>query len=505
MTFKPSLFDRALLALAPQAGLARVKARMQAAELFRAYDGAAKDRRLSGWRASSSGPRAEGDTGRETLRYRARDLAQNNATAAAAKLQFAAQTVGSGITPRAVGGSKAMRKRAQDAWKRFVDTCDADGNQDYYGLLSLTAQSLFTDGEVLHVWRQSGGERWRKLRVLEADHLDETRVELVRGRNDRVVNGIEFDADGARKAYWLNKVHPGETDVLRLLSEAERIDAQHVDHYFHVARPGQIRGVSWLAPSIVSLRGLDDVAEAVLWRKRLEACIGIIIRTPEAAGSLPTVGKQSAGDSGERLETMRPGMMPRLGPGEDLTAFQPTVSADTIDFIRWRLYAFCATTGLAYHEITGDASQANYSSMRAAKLAGWALLDLVQWVVFAPRIKTAWRRVMEAEYNATGNDVRSIGCELSMPVRPWVDPLKDIMAKVLEIRAGLLSHPDALAERGVNMDEFITETVAFLKEIDAAGLIFDTDPRKTNDSGALQAAVKAQGASAGGQDAQPTN
>jgi lambda family phage portal protein len=505
MTFRPNILDRALLAISPERALARMTARAQAqalVEAARAYEGASRDRRLGNWRASAAGPRAEGDSGRDLLRYRARDMAQNNKAVAAAKLQFQGQTVGAGITPRAVGGTKAQRKKANDAWKRFVDTCDADGMQDYHGLLSLTAGSMFVDGEVLHLWRDSDGAPWGKIRVLEVDHLDDTQAILARGRNERIVNGIEFDDFGSRQAYWLYKSHPGENNALNLSGESTRIDAKNVDHFFHVARPGQIRGVSWLAPSIVALRGIDDVTEATIWRKRIEACIGLIVRSPEGQGPLPAVGAQSAGDNGRREETLAPGKILRFGPGEDTESFQPSSSGDTVEFIRSQLYAFCATTGVAYHEITGDASQANYSSMRAAKIAGYVLIDMLQWLVLAPRVKAAWRRVMWREWAMTGVDLRGVGCEPAMPVRPWVDPLKDIMAKVLEIRAGLQSQPDALAERGINHEDFVGEAADWFKVIDALGLIFDTDPRKVNDAGALQSAVKAQGASAGASQSQ---
>ncbi|WP_330084329.1 phage portal protein [Methylocystis iwaonis] len=503
MTFRPNLFDRALLSVAPRAGLARIQARMAAEQMLRAYDGASRDRRLSGWRASAAGPRAEGDSGRDLLRYRARDLDQNNKTVRAAKLQFQGQTVGSGITPRAVGANKTMRKKANDAWARFVDTCDADGMQDYYGLLSLTAGSMFVDGEVLHLWSNDRAAPWGKIRVLEVDHFDDTQAILSRGTSDRIVNGIEFDDWGTRVAYWLFPSHPGENNVLKLASVSKRVLAEDVDHYFHVARPGQIRGVSWLAPSIVALRGLDDVTEAIIWRKRIEACIGLVIRSPETQGAAPVVGAQKTDSAGRREETLSPGKILRMGPGEDAVAFTPSASGDTLEFIRSQLYAFCATTGVAYHEITGDASQANYSSMRAAKIAGYVLMDMVQWLVLAPRIKTAWRRVMYREFVLTGDArFKDMRCELSMPVRPWVDPLKDIMAKVLEIRAGLAAQPDALAERGINWEDFIAEVRSWLAATDADGLIFDTDPRKVNDAGALQAAVTAQGASAGGGQAQ---
>jgi lambda family phage portal protein len=496
MSFKPSLVDRALLAVAPERGLRRLQAKASAAQLMRAFDGASTDRRLSGWRASSSGPNAENDGALERLRYRARDLARNNRTVAAAALQFSGQTVGTGISPRAVDSRKTMRQKANDAWARFVDTCDPEGQQDYNGLLATTARALFVDGECLHRWIAGVDKRpFGRIKILEADHLDESRGQ-VPAANAVAANsyqGIDFDEWGARVGYWLFPVHPGETSVLRIPGQSVRVAAADVDHFFHVARPGQFRGISWLAPSIVALRGVDDVVEATIWRKRIEACIGLMIRTPEAQGAAPLVGQQKTDDRGRIEETLAPGKILRFGPGEEASTLDPTTSTDTVDFVRSQLYAFCATTGIPYHAITGDVSQANYSSLRAATLAGNVVLDMVQWLVLAPRVKAAWRRVMWAEAYMTGDErFKSVRCELSMPVRPWVDPVKEITAKVMEIRAGLQSMPDALAERGLDWEAQLAELQAFLQAADEAQIVLDTDPRKITHSGALQTAQAAQ-------------
>jgi lambda family phage portal protein len=496
MRFKPSIFDRAFVALAPHAGLRRLQAKAAAAELMRAFDGASNDRRLSGWRASSSGPNAENDGALERLRYRARDLARNNKTVASAALHFQGQTVGTGVSPRAIDSRKTVRQKANDAWARFVDTCDPEGQQDFNGLLSATARALFVDGECLHRWRgDRDGRPWAQIRILECDHLDDSRgaVPAASAAASTSYQGIEFDDYGGRAAYWLFPVHPGETNVLRIPGQSQRIAAADVDHYFHVARPGQIRGVSWLAPAIVSLRGIDDVIEATIWRKRIEACIGLMVRTPEAQGAAPVIGQQKSDDRGRIEETLAPGKILRFGPGEEASTLDPSTSDDTVDFVRSQLYAFCATTGVPYHAITGDVSQANYSSLRAATLAGYVLLDMIQWLVIAPRVKAAWRRVMESEAYVTGDRrLKTVRCELSMPVRPWVDPVKEISAKIMEIRAGLQSMPDALAERGLNWEEHLAELTAFQAAADAKKIVLDTDPRQVTQSGALQSAQAAQ-------------
>ena len=64
-----------------------------------------------------------------------------------------------------------------------------------------------------------------------------------------VVQGVEFDALGRRRAYWLYPVHPGEVAMFRRASlTSQPVPAASVLHLFDRLRPGQVRGVPWFAP-----------------------------------------------------------------------------------------------------------------------------------------------------------------------------------------------------------------------------------------------------------------
>jgi capsid protein len=48
-----------------------------------------------------------------------------------------------------------------------------------------------------------------QLQGLEADHLDSTRTEELKD-GGFILQGVEFDALGRRRAYWLYPTHPGD-------------------------------------------------------------------------------------------------------------------------------------------------------------------------------------------------------------------------------------------------------------------------------------------------------
>jgi capsid protein len=78
-------------------------------------------------------------------------------------------------------------------------------------------------------------------------------------------------------------------------------------------------------------------------------------------------------------------MIYRGRKGESATRSPRRATGGAVDFIRQQLAAISATLA-PYHRMTGDVSQANYSSLRAAMLGSWALLDDWQQNVFIPHL-----------------------------------------------------------------------------------------------------------------------
>ena len=72
----------------------------------------------------------------------------------------------------------------------------------------------------------------------------------------------------------------------------------------------------------------------------------------------------------------------------------------------------------------------------------------------------------------------------------WVDPVKDQLAEQMAIRNGFKSRARVVAERGDDIEDVDREIVEDNDRADKAGLILDSDPRKTAASGAMQKAVE---------------
>jgi lambda family phage portal protein len=358
--------DRAIGAVAPGAALRRARLRQALGHLTRAYEGARTGRRTEGWVAAGTSANAEIGPALARLRERSRDLVRNNPYATKAVHALVSNLVGTGIVPRARSSRQRLVKAADGLWQAFAETADADGLTDLYGLQALVARTLAESGEVLVRLRdrrvEDGLPVPLQLQLLEPDHLDTGKTgELADG--GFVLQGVEFEPLGRRRAYWLFPVHPGEVaSFARGRLASQRVEASRVLHLFERLRPGQVRGVPWFAPAIVKLRDLDEYDDAELVRKKIEACFAAFVTGDEEAA---TLGASTIDAEGRRIERFEPGMIEYLPSGRDVRFATPSSSGGYAEYMRVQLHAIAAGVGLTYELLTGDLSQVNYSSTRA--------------------------------------------------------------------------------------------------------------------------------------------
>lgn len=470
-TLAPGLIARRAEARARQARAEAVTmAATRQVELLQRYDAARQGGRMSGWRRPHTSATTEIQPALPFLRAAGRDLVRNSPHAARAVRVLTSHIAGTGVRPRAVveDGSDELERAARDAWERFVETCDPSGQLDFYGQQRLLARAVVESGEALRVWRpvDGGGElRWQ-CEVVEADMLDHQRNET-RPDGSRIIQGVEFDADGRRVQYWMHDVHPGERYAAGSASYNVRpVPAHLVDHVFEVLRPGQVRGVSWFASSAMIIRDVDDLAEAEVVRKKLEACITMVVTNAneEPLGGAAISGMTGGeGDeplttaSGEPIERLQPGMVLQGRPGWSVDFHAPPASEGLVEHMKERLHAIAAGIGTTYFQMTGDMSQASYSSMRAGELEFARLVDVWQHdlMVFQSG-RPAWRRVMEAE-QLHGTLPTVPRAKWTPPARPWVDPQKDAAAAIMEMEAGITSPFDIIERTGRTPEELIEE------------------------------------------------
>lgn len=481
--------DAAIEPFAPRTAAKRRAARI-GLQSIRKYDVAARDRRTAGWNRPSTGPNAENAQGIVLARNATRDLVRNNKYAAAGVRQATANMVGDGISPQFSHPDPKVARIAQDGWDRWAES-KVDGFGDFYEIEKLAARGTIEGGETLVQWLPDAKGPDGRCQLLEGDFLDITKTQARGANAARIVQGVQFDGENFRDGYWMFDEHPGELYLGGASLQSKWVSAQHIDHVFERLRGSQVRGISWLAPIALTLRDIADIEDAVRLKKKVEACLALVLTPDGGNDASPLTGEQTAQDGGRpSLETLRPGMIFRTGAGEEVHTVNPSSTGDGVDFIRQQLAA-CSANLTPYYLMTGDTTSATYTSLRAANLGHHAMLDDWQQNMMIPRlVRPAVDRRLARMALETGNNA-ILQCRISyaLPVRRVVDPVKDLMAEVIEIRAGLKLLSQALAERGINGDEHMAEIARMNGVIDSLGLALETDPRRLTDSGVLQAAA----------------
>ena len=480
--------DKAIGYFSPEWGFRRARFR-HATESF-AYDGAKTGRRGEGWVASAGDANTEVGASLINLRDRSRDLLRNNPYASKAITELVGNAVGTGIVPQAKTGTPALDKIIDGEWPYFAENCDPGGQLDFYGMQALIVRTTAESGDGIVRFRQRlAGDNFRvplQLHVLEGDYLDIARTMSVAGGH--IIQGVQFNMIGQREAYWLYNYHPGGVYMLNprggILSQP--VPASEVMHQYCILRPGQVRGVPWLAPVMLALRDLDDYRDAERMRKKTEACLaGIVVRPDGSTGPIGAVSTDPK--TGNVLERMYPGMIEYLKPGEDIKFNTPGATGGYREYLMTELQGVGAGVDVPYELLSGDLSNVNYSSYRAGMLGFRNAIDGFRWLTLIPMFcRPTWRRFIDTLVLTGAIPAPAYGVQWTAPKFESVDPLKDAMAELKRIRTGTLTLSEAIAQNGYDPDKQLQEIKRMNDLLDSLEIILDCDPRNVNDKGVEQ-------------------
>ncbi len=262
----------------------------------RSFEAAAGGRRWqgSGWLSNINASTAAGHA---TIRARAQHAVLNDPHAARAAEAWASNVIGTGIKPQITADGAEVIDAVFAAW---ATEADAAGLTDFYGLQEAVVRSCFVAGEAFVRLRPRLPEDGLAV-PLQLELLDPQQVDAALhrdlGAGGRVVSGVEFDALGRRVAYHVSRHAPGDPLGSTAL-EPSRVPAEDVLHVFKPVLPGQVRGMSRLAPVLLRLRDLDELQDAALMRAKIEAMFAALPDGPgrqafgeaTADGSLLTTG-----------------------------------------------------------------------------------------------------------------------------------------------------------------------------------------------------------------------
>lgn len=468
--------DRAIGWLAPRWGARRMmhRARMRAARAF--YDGATVGRRGASIRRRVADPNVVTAATLPRLRAGARDLVRNNPHAHRAVEAIVSNAVGPGI------GIQFMRdgERAEDIQalaRRCLETtaCDADGRHTYFGLQSCAFWAMVEAGEVLVRRRirrpEDGFEVPVQFQLLEAEFLDERRDEISRPGGGKIVQGVEFDAIGRRRSYWLFRDHPGGR---QFSANSRPIRATDVAHLYRLERPGQVRGIPWLATVMLTLADFADFKDAQLMRQKIAACfVGFVEESFDGAGLAPSVEKK--GD--DLIDTFEPGTIERLPPGSKISFGDPP-QVNNASYVEDTLRDIAAGVGISFEALSTNLKGVNFSSGKMGRAEFERNTDRWRAVTFVPQFCDTLARWFLEGAELAGADIGGVTWQHIPPPRVMIDPPREFRAEKDAIRSGQKTLSQRIREMGRDPELHLKELAADNRRLDELGIILESDPRR---------------------------
>lgn len=442
-----------------------------AAPQVRTYGGAAQQRIVARWFAELADPNEELRWSLADLRARSRQLVRDSGEAAGLLLDFEADIVG------AAGARLQFRARrprgapldplndrveAQFAAWGQREVCSVTGDFSWPALQRFMIRSVVQDGEFLALRvRDPRQNAWGyALQVLDPDQLDEGANETGAPAQNAVIMGVEVDATGRPAAYHLWDRHPSLPGRVK-----RRVPASDVLHVFKRVRVGQRRGVPWFAPALVSWKLGDRYTEAELYQSLLAAAQGGFFVNKDATSGLDL----PLGDDGKPVPLVmeaEPGAARVLPGGYEFQAWEPKhPTANYSGFMRVVKRGIARAFGRSYASLTGDLSDVNFSSMRTDRVREMAqsrmhqhdlLVEQLCQPVFADWVRLA---SITGALGAVPYDAAAMTQYATWMCTgwPWIDPVKDATAALMELEMGVTSPQRICAEKGRDFFEVVDE------------------------------------------------
>jgi lambda family phage portal protein len=476
-------------------------------EKFGSYRGADRSRLRGSWMPGGGSADEDIIPDLSAIRERSRDLNRNDAHASGITNTMTTNVIGTGIRPQSrvdrevlgISDRKAdkFQKQAERVWKQWLPVADAGNRMDFYEIQQLVDRQILENGEAIIIpimIKEKNRPFSFALQVIESDRLATPPDQQ---GNKKVRGGIKLGENGEPISYFIQKTHPGDYRFRKSFDrEFIEIPARNefgrvnVIHLYPMQRSGQTRGVPFFAPVLTYFKDLADYAEAELVAARIAACFSLFV-TSEASMDLNAGYERNF--QGQHLESLEPGMIKHLLPGESITSFNPQRPSATFEpFVERVLRAISAALGLPYELVAKDFSKTNYSSARAALLEARRYFKVRQEWMARKLCQPVWDMVLEEAYlrgifgaiTFYENRQSWTNATWITPGWEWVDPLKEAKAAEVGLKNGIVTHSDLYSAQGKDWEECFEQRKREQEKIKELGLEISSTGNSDNGNNA---------------------
>ncbi|MDA8122254.1 MAG: phage portal protein [Deltaproteobacteria bacterium] len=503
ITVQGNFVDQVVNYLDPARGNKRMQARLMAAIAGGYYGGSRVRRSLKAWNPFGTDPDGAILFDLPALRERSRDLVRNAPLAGGAINTVCTSVVGTGLKLRSRIDREILKmdEAAADAWERQTERewrlwaktaeCDVARTLDFAAIQDLVFRQVLENGDVFILMPsilRTGQPYGMRLQVVEGDRI----CNKDNAKDTRTLaGGVERDENGAPVAYHIMDQHPGALigPIRRSWTVVQafgnRTGRRNVLHLYKVLRPGQTRGVPYLAPVIESLKGLDRYTEAEITAAVISGMFTVFVKSATGSVGLSPMAPTSEVGGAEADEDFKlaSGAILNLAQGEEIQTANPGRPNAAFDpFVMSVLRQIGVALELPF-EILVKHFTASYSAARAAILEAWRFFKARRTWLAANFCQAVYENLMD-EAVALGR-IKAPGYFGDPIIRKaylgskWIgdapgqiDELKEINASKLRIEEGISTLDDETAAiTGGDFERNIVQIKKERKLLKDAGLL----------------------------------
>ncbi len=384
------------------------------------------------------------------LRDSARALCRDHDIARNAIAILVQNTVGSGIdvmpAPRRKGEKvdRDLAQQLRDLWDELWERPEVTWRHDMGKCQQLLAWSAYRDGEVF--WQQLAGPVPYldhgtsvpfSLELLEADM-----VPLDLNDDSRnIMQGIERNAWGRFVAFHVLKKHPGDPGI-GIRVDTKRVPAEQVYQFAMIDRIHQVRGLSVFASVMNRMRDIQDYedSERIAAKVAASMCAQIVKGGPDTFvgdGGNPGGAVGAATDRAYRSLTMVPGMIADdLLPGESIEILDSKrPNPNVASYVDSQLRRAAGGFGVSFSSLSMNYN-GTYSAQRQELVEKFGAYIMLGEQFIARVMRPIWSHfvstaVLDGKVRMPrGMTLRELSSAIYMrPQMPWIDPLKEVMAR----------------------------------------------------------------------------
>ena len=463
----------------------------KARKLLARYSGyaGAEPSRLDRWEYASQAINLLIHGASPRLRSRVRDLVRNFPPFGRAVTGYTAYVLGQGARFQSMAllpdGSPnfAARRIIETRFRAWMES-DADISRrlHWYEMQRLMCRQMLECGEAFFVkaWRKPG-EPYRInpfcLLPLEGDRLTDLAPRRA-GDEARIFDGVEYSpATGEALAY-----HVADDGYAGTVT---RVGADRMLHIYQTLRPGQLRGVTPLAPAILFARALADYSQSELDAAKLQSKYLAFVTSADPTLAQAARGIRAPGCAGparreEPVERLENGIIEWLRVGESVQlASPPARPGEAYErFTRSALRMTSITCDVPYEVISGDYTGVNYSTLKASRVDAQMLLVPHKQLVEHQHVAPVFRAWLDCDALTRPDlypgywrepELYRAGIWIHGGL-PSVDPLRDGNADVLAVTHGFRSPQQVIMAAGGDPDEVIRQRQEWARKEADAGL-----------------------------------